>query len=36
LDGAPITESFARDIGADGFASNAASAVEKGKELIGL
>ena len=33
--GAPITAAFAEDIGADGYASNAASAVEKGKELIG-
>jgi 5-methyltetrahydrofolate--homocysteine methyltransferase len=33
--GAPITSSFAEEIGADGYASNAASAVEKGKELIG-
>ena len=34
--GAPITAAFAKEIGADGYASNAASAVEKGKELIGL
>jgi 5-methyltetrahydrofolate--homocysteine methyltransferase len=34
--GAPITAAFAQEIGADGYASNAASAVEKGKELIGL
>jgi 5-methyltetrahydrofolate--homocysteine methyltransferase len=34
--GAPITAPFAQEIGADGYASNAASAVEKGKELIGL
>ena len=34
--GAPITAAFAEEIGADGYASNAASAVEKGKELIGL
>ena len=33
--GAPITAAFAEEIGADGYASNAASAVEKGKELIG-
>ncbi|MGD8471110.1 MAG: corrinoid protein [Desulfobacterales bacterium] len=32
--GAPITSSFAEEIGADGYASNAASAVEKGKELL--
>jgi 5-methyltetrahydrofolate--homocysteine methyltransferase len=34
--GAPVTSSFAQEIGADGYASNAASAVEKGKELLGL
>jgi 5-methyltetrahydrofolate--homocysteine methyltransferase len=34
--GAPVTEDFAREIGADGYASNAASAVDKGKELLGL
>jgi 5-methyltetrahydrofolate--homocysteine methyltransferase len=33
--GAPVTSSFAEEIGADGYASNAASAVEKGKELLG-
>ena len=33
--GAPITAAFAEEIGADGYASNAASAVEKGKELLG-
>jgi 5-methyltetrahydrofolate--homocysteine methyltransferase len=33
--GAPITAAFAKEIGADGYASNAASAVEKGKELLG-
>ncbi len=32
--GAPITASFAEEIGADGYASNAASAVDKGKELM--
>ena len=36
IGGAPITAAFAEEIGADGYASNAASAVEKGKELIGL
>src|SRR5210317_1812468 len=34
--GAPITAAFAEEIGADGYASNAASAVDKGKELLGL
>lgn len=31
--GAPVTESFARDCGADGYASNAASAVEIARAL---
>jgi corrinoid protein of di/trimethylamine methyltransferase len=34
--GAPVTSEFAKEIGADAYASNAASAVDKGKELIGL
>ena len=33
--GAPVTEKFAKDIGADGYAPNAASAVEKARELVG-
>ena len=33
--GAPITAALAEEIGADGYASNAASAVDKGKELMG-
>jgi 5-methyltetrahydrofolate--homocysteine methyltransferase len=33
--GAPITEKFSQDIGADGFAADAASAVEKVSALIG-
>lgn len=32
--GAPVTEHFANEIGADGFAPNAAAAVDKAKELI--
>ena len=32
--GAPVTADFAAQIGADGFAPNAASAVEKAKELM--
>jgi 5-methyltetrahydrofolate--homocysteine methyltransferase len=32
--GAPVTERFAREIGADGYASDAASAVDKVKQLI--
>ena len=34
--GAPVTSEFAKEIGADAYASNAASAVDKGKELLGL
>jgi len=34
--GAPITEGFAGSIGADGYADEASSAVEKARELIGL
>jgi len=34
--GAPVTAAFAEKIGADGYASNAASAVEKAKDLLGL
>jgi corrinoid protein of di/trimethylamine methyltransferase len=32
--GSPVTEEFAQEIGADAYAANAASAVEKGKELV--
>jgi 5-methyltetrahydrofolate--homocysteine methyltransferase len=35
IGGAPITENYADNIGADGYATEAASAVEKAKELIG-
>ena len=34
--GAPVTEKFARDIGADGYAPNAGSAVKITKKLLGL
>ncbi len=34
--GAPLTESYARDIGADGFSGGASSAVRKVHELIGV
>ncbi len=34
--GAPITEEFASSIGADGYAKDASSAVDKARELIGL
>ena len=33
---APVTAEFAKEIGADAYGSNAASAVDKGKELLGL
>ena len=33
--GAPVTEKFAKDIGADAYAPDAASAVEKARELVG-
>jgi 5-methyltetrahydrofolate--homocysteine methyltransferase len=33
--GAPVTEKFAREIGSDGYAADAATAVEKVAELIG-
>jgi len=34
--GAPITQEFSQSIGADGYAGDAASAVAKAKELIGV
>jgi 5-methyltetrahydrofolate--homocysteine methyltransferase len=34
--GAPVTEDFAANIGADGYAKDASSAVDKARELIGL
>lgn len=34
--GAPVTEPFAKSIGADGYAKDASSAVDKARELIGL
>ena len=36
IGGAPITQSYADEIGADGYAPDAASAVDKAKELLGL
>jgi 5-methyltetrahydrofolate--homocysteine methyltransferase len=33
--GAPVTQKFAEEIGADAYASNAASAVDSAKELLG-
>jgi 5-methyltetrahydrofolate--homocysteine methyltransferase len=35
IGGAPITQDFANEIGADGFAPDASSAVRKAKELVG-
>jgi 5-methyltetrahydrofolate--homocysteine methyltransferase len=34
--GAPVTDAFARDIGADGYAPDAATAVDVAKALLGL
>jgi len=34
--GAPVTESYAGSIGADGYAKDASSAVDKARELLGL
>ncbi|HDI00508.1 MAG: cobalamin-binding protein [Candidatus Latescibacterota bacterium] len=34
--GAPVTQDYADEIGADGYAPDAASAVDKAKELLGL
>lgn len=35
IGGAPVTQAFANEIGADGYAPDAASAVDKAKELLG-
>jgi len=34
--GAPVTQAYAYQIGADGYASDAVSAVRKAKELLGI
>ncbi|KJR44110.1 5-methyltetrahydrofolate--homocysteine methyltransferase [Desulfosporosinus sp. I2] len=34
--GAPVTQNFANEIGADGYATDAASAVDKANEVLGL
>jgi 5-methyltetrahydrofolate--homocysteine methyltransferase len=34
--GAPVTDAFAKQIGADGFAPDASSAVRKAKALLGI
>jgi 5-methyltetrahydrofolate--homocysteine methyltransferase len=36
IGGAPVTQSFADEIGADGYAADAASAADKAKELVGI
>jgi len=36
IGGAPITESYAEEIGADGYASDAASAADEAKKLMGI
>ena len=36
IGGAPVTEAYADEIGADGYAPDAASAVDVGKKLLGL
>lgn len=36
IGGAPVTQEYANEIGADGFAPDAASAVDKVKELLGI
>jgi len=36
IGGAPVTEDFAKECGADAYGSNAAKAVEKTKELVGI
>jgi len=35
IGGAPVTQTFADQIGADGYASNAASAADLAKKLVG-
>ena len=36
IGGAPVTDSFAQEIGADGYAADAATAVDLAKSLLGL
>ena len=36
IGGAPVTQDFSAKIGADGYAPDAASAVDKAKELLGI
>jgi 5-methyltetrahydrofolate--homocysteine methyltransferase len=35
IGGAPVTQAFAEQIGADGYASNAAGAADLAKKLVG-
>jgi 5-methyltetrahydrofolate--homocysteine methyltransferase len=35
IGGAPVTQAYANEIGADGYAPDAASAADKAKELLG-
>jgi 5-methyltetrahydrofolate--homocysteine methyltransferase len=36
IGGAPVTESYAKEIGADGYAPDASAAVRKAKQLLGI
>jgi 5-methyltetrahydrofolate--homocysteine methyltransferase len=36
IGGAPVTQKYADEIGANGYAPDAASAVDKARELLGL
>jgi len=36
IGGAPVTQNYCDEIGADGYAPDAASAVDKAKELLGV
>ena len=36
IGGAPVTQAYADEIGANGYAPDAASAVDKAKQLLGL
>jgi 5-methyltetrahydrofolate--homocysteine methyltransferase len=35
IGGAPVTQSYAEEIGADGYAPDAASAVDEAKQMLG-
>ena len=36
IGGAPVTQEYANEVGADGYTEDASSAVDKVKELLGL